>query len=164
MSQSQSQTSPEGPTAALKSMSRFALDIESTNTVPFNGVLLNRFEQPDSKIISIHAHLARYDRDVDDYVDYTPEELAQPGFVGKTMTLESVWEDMDSGEIVAETRKTYNNEKGFFTIKEVVEAVEDFERINRPKSKWFGGVDCNHIFFEGLWRRKSGAYGISWGS
>ena len=56
-----------------------------------------------------------------------------------------------------------DSEEGAENI-EVVEAVEDFERINRPKSKWFGGVDCNHIFFEGLWRRKSGAYGISWGS
>ena len=140
MSQSQSQTPSEGPTDALKIVTSFVLTIETTNS--------------NTEMKSLHVHLARYDDDVDDYVDYTPEELAQPGFVGKTITL-----------VCAGTRKTYENEKGFFTVKEVVDFVEDFERISRPKSGPHGGIDCHHIFFEGLaGPQPGGYYTIIWGS
>ena len=130
-------------------------------------MLLNRFEQPDSEIKALHAGtLMRHGED--DLVDLTPEELAEPGFVGKTMILESSPYrpgGKDSGDDIGETRKTYNNEKGFFTVKEVVEAVEDFERLDRSKTKWFGGIDCHHGFWQGLVpNEKEDAYWISWGS
>ena len=170
MPRTRSQTQlPEGPTYELNEEISFYLDIETTDTAPCNGVLLNRFEQPDSEMKSLHATPPmRYDEeDEDGKVELTPEEQAEPGFVGKTLTLEAVWVDMESRskKPVAETRKTYNNERGFFTVKDVVEAVEDFERIDRPKSKWHGGIDCHHVRFEGLsGPRESGAYGIYWGS
>ena len=52
-----------------------------------------------------------------------------------------------------------------FTVSEVVKAVEKFERVDRPKSKWFGGIDCHHVFFEGLCpNAEKNAFCIRWGS
>ena len=48
------------------------------------------------------------------------------------------------------TCRTYNNDKGYFTIAEVIEKILKFERADRPQSEWLGGVNCNHIYFEGL--------------
>ena len=38
----------------------------------------------------------------------------------------------------------------YFTIAEVINAIVDLERVDRPQSEWCGGVNCNHIYFEGL--------------
>ncbi|MCP4512466.1 MAG: ABC transporter ATP-binding protein, partial [Fuerstiella sp.] len=80
------------------------------------------------KIKSITAsRLDRYggdDADEDDensygFVDLTPDDLAQPGFIGDTMTLES-------SHVLASSHRserTYSNDKGYFTIAEVVQAI-----------------------------------------
>ena len=94
----------------------------------------------------------------------TCDEQAKPGYVGKTLVLESVWQTRD-GRIVDATRYKCSNDKGFFTVAEVVALIVEFERIDRPKSQWFGGVDCHHVFFEGLRPNSDGdAFRISWGS
>merc|ERR1712070_75643 len=47
----------------------------------------------------------------------------------------------------------------------VVASIEAYERIDRAKTKWFGGVDCHHVFFEGIFPNATkDAYGICWGS
>lgn len=38
----------------------------------------------------------------------------------------------------------------YFTIAEVINAIVDLERVDRPQSEWCGGVNCSHIYFEGL--------------
>jgi hypothetical protein len=35
---------------------------------------------------------------------------------------------------------------------------------HRPKTKWSGGIDCHHIFFEGLHHVEGKGYRIFWGS
>ena len=96
--------------------------------------------------------------------ELSADEKAQPGFIGKILTLESIWKN-DEGHIVDTTRCVYEKSKGFFTVAEVVASVEAYERIDRPKTKWFGGVDCHHVFFEGLFpNANKDAYGIFWGS
>ena len=154
----------EGPTPALQDLS-FTLEIETTDTAPQQGILLNRFEEPDSDIASLDASpLRRWDESVDKFFELTPDEQAQPGYVGKTLVLESVKKTRE-GRVVSTTREVYNNDKGFFTLAEVVALIVEFERIDRPKSQWFGGVDCHHVFFEGLYPNSDGdAFGISWGS
>ena len=52
-----------GPTPMLRSTS-FTLNISTTNTAPQVGMLLNRFEMPDSEIVSMSAsEPQRYDND-----------------------------------------------------------------------------------------------------
>ncbi|KAG4065966.1 hypothetical protein HA402_006684 [Bradysia odoriphaga] len=61
-------------------------------------------------------------------------------------------------------RKRYQFPTNRVTIKRFVEAIVDFEKQNRPKSDWFGGIDCHHVFYEGLIATEDGAYIIFWGS
>lgn len=157
-------TRSEGPTPALQKLN-FILQINTTNTSPQRGMLLNRFEEPDSEITSLKAGvLQRYDPSVNEMFELTRAELAQPGYVGESLLLESVWQTRD-GRIVDTTRHIFYNDIGFFTVAEVVAHIVEFERIDRPKSQWFGGIDCHHVFFEGLRPNSDGdAFRISWGS
>ena len=153
-----------GPTPMLRSIS-FTLNISTTNTAPQVGLLLNRFEMPDSEIVSMSAsEPQRYDNDDDEVYPLTVAELNRPGFVGNRLPVESIWIDR-RGHTVAETHKTFTNRKGYFTVREVVKIVESFEKLDRPKTNWFGGIDCHHIFFEGLRLNKArDAFVINWGS
>mmetsp|Transcript_4602 Transcript_4602/g.10999 ORF Transcript_4602/g.10999 Transcript_4602/m.10999 type:complete len:226 (-) Transcript_4602:261-938(-) len=157
-------TRSEGPTPMLDEIC-FTLHIETTNTSPQRGMLLNRFEEPDSMITRLcEGQITQYDRETDDLVELSTAEKEKPGYIGETLTLESVWKTRD-GRIVDTTRRVYKNTRGFFTVAEVVAHVVDFERIDRPKSKWFGGVDCHHVFWQGLYPNLTGdAFCISWGS
>ena len=150
----------EGPTAALQKLS-FTLQIETTNTSPQRGTLLNRFEEPASEITSLHAGaLMRYDPSLNEHFELTRDEQAKAGYVGKTLVLKGRSRD---GRVVDTTRHTYYNEKGFFTVAEVVALIVEFERIDRPKSLWFGGIDCHHVYFQGLRPDSDGdAFYISW--
>ena len=152
-----------GPTPMLQSLN-FVVHVETTNTSPHQG-MLNRFEEPDSKIVSLYAGpLQRFDRVLNENIELTRDELNQPGFIGSELPIESIW-TTQNGRTFAETRRTYKTQKGFFTVSEVVKAVEKFERIDRPKSKWFSGIDCHHVFFEGLCPNvEKNAFCIRWGS
>ena len=154
----------EGPTPIMRDI-EFTLYIETSNTAPQAGMLLNRFEEADSVITQLHAGpIRKIDRSHSELVELSADEKAQPGFIGKILTLESIWKN-DEGHIVDTTRCVYEKSKGFFTVAEVVASVEAYERIDRPKTKWFGGVDCHHVFFEGLFpNANKDAYGIFWGS
>ena len=154
-----------GPTPYMRKLN-FVLQINTTNTTPQRGMLLNRFEMPDSEITSMTAsNLTVYDPVMNDLIDQTPHDLSQPGFIGNVLVLQNEYVDK-LGNIVAKTRKVSTRKKGYFTAKEVVDAVLAFEKIDRSKSCWFGGIDCHHIFFEGIrpLRSDKKAFGIGWGS
>jgi len=157
-------TRSKGPTPALQKL-QFNLLIKTTNTSPQHGGLLNRFEEPDSTITSLQAGtLEYYDPARNERVQLTTDELHKPAYVGKKLVLESVWRTRE-GRIVDSTRCEYNNDKDHFTVKEVVQRIVDFERTDRPKSKWFGGIDCHHVYFEGMRLNcKRDAFRICWGS
>jgi hypothetical protein len=144
---------------------RFVLRVETTNTSLQQGMLLNRSEEPTSAIVSLHAGpLERFDRALNEQVQLTRDEVNQPGFIGSSLSLESVLKTRD-GRIAAETRRTYNTQKRFFTVGEVVKVVEKFERIHRPKTSWIGDIDCHHVFFEGLRSNaERSAFRVCWGS
>lgn len=162
-----SSTRSIGPTPKLQSLC-FILQINTTNTSPQQGMLMNRFEEEDSEVVSISAgSVERYNRELNEFIELTHEEKQEAGFMGKELTLESVWKTMDSPPRIVKktTRRTYKTRNDFFSIAEVVKIVEKFERIDRPKSKWFGGVDCHHVHFEGLRLNSEGdAFAICWGS
>lgn len=49
------------------------------------------------------------------------------------------------------------------TIKQFVDAIIDFEKLTRPMNLWCGGIDCHHIFYEGI-SGQNGSYIILYGS
>lgn len=52
----------------------------------------------------------------------------------------------------------------YFTVQDLLAAIEETERRTRGESKWFGGIDVHHIFFEGIHAIADDVYEISWGS
>ena len=129
---------------------------------------IKTYDHQDNKIKSITAsRLDRYggdDADEDDensdgMIDLTPDDLAQPGFIGDTMTLES-------SHVLASSHRserTYSNDKGYFTIAEVVQAIIKFELVDRPKCSPYGCIDDHHIYFEGLEPNEmNDAFTIAW--
>lgn len=155
-------TPRSGPTDLLNKVS-FVLNISTTNTAPQRGMLLNRFEQPDSKIKAIRASPPTLYADNESH-ELSQADLRQPAFHGSVLTLYSNWRD-HRGATVDTTCRSFRSTKGYFTVAEVVANIVAFEKIDRPKSLWFGGIDCHHVFFEGLHAAElPGTYGVSWGS
>ena len=69
-----------------------------------------------------------------------------------------------SSNIESRTRKTFRSEGGF-TVKKLIDCKVEFEKEDRPKTNFLGGIDCSHVFFEGLnFSERHDAYSISWGS
>lgn len=48
----------------------------------------------------------------------------------------------------------------FFTLKDVISAVEETEKQTREHTEWFGGIDVHHVFFDGISEEGQ----IYWGS
>lgn len=161
-----------GPTPYLESLS-FELALETSKPEKKAGKLLNRFEEKDSKLLSVSIDsngVRRWEDDKDDPVDC---DLEEKGFVGKKLVLCHRYfrtQEADSGhcgEMISETVSTITNEVGYFTCGEVIDHILDFEKCDRPKTKWFGGIDCHHIWFEGLGENTGEAgdgYHVCWGS
>ena len=150
-----------GPTKKMRDLS-FSLVIKTTNTSPQRGFLMNRFEEPDSKILSISSTpVTVYNARTQEHEDVSDAELKAPGFVGSYIILFDELVD-DTGNRLHKTQRTFTNKKGYFTCMEVISLILKFERIHRPKTKWFGGVDCHHTYYEGLHGRDH--YTVSWGS
>jgi len=55
--------------------------------------------------------------------------------------------------------------KGGFSCLDVIKNIVSFEKSDRPNTKWFGGPDCHHIYYEGMRYDKETQYiRIFWGS
>lgn len=62
------------------------------------------------------------------------------------------------------TKKKFRS-RGGFTVRKLLDCILEFEKEDRPKTEWFGGIDCHHRFFEGLTLNGDmDSYRIQWGS
>ena len=156
------------------------LQIETTRDSVRHGMLLNRFESTDSTInidSMEFSDFTFYDRESGEFNELTEEELNDVAFGDKQITLESKRYisdlsnmrslevdfskvEMSDSTIMEFTAK--NND--YFTFQELLDNIITFEKIDRPKTKWFGGVDCHHVYFEGIHLSKTGTYSVCWGS
>jgi hypothetical protein len=134
------------------------LDIHmSDSCVQISPNLLNHCEHPKSSIIGIsHSEITTFDDQHEEFVKLTEEELNQTAFIGDEITFKDGF-----------TEITYSSKDGQFTVLELVAVIVEFEKVIRPKSDWFGGVDTHHVYFEGISSTThNGAvvHMISWGS
>ena len=139
-----------GPTEYGKMMC-FTLNVVTDRPRVETSLIMNRVESPESRIVSISANEPTL------YIrgEHVPLDLSEVAFVGKELTLRSGWNT---------TTKTFLSDHGAFTVKELMNCIVEFELEDRPKTTWAGGVDCHHIFFEGLLHVQDKEYQISWGS
>lgn len=150
------------------------LDIKLTTRVKAIAGTLNLRASPKAKVASLRlrSEVMEYVNDEDDeededcestwgdddnvtFRDLTPEELDRVVIRGKRIRLRGL-----SGDVVSHDAP--NGE--FFTVRELLQAVEETERQTRDRSKWFGGIDVHHCYFEGMRLDKDGSWHIRWGS
>jgi hypothetical protein len=119
------------------------LHVETTQEPYFVAGLLNRFEQPGTKVVECKmADPIRMFVD-GDFKDLTPTEKTYVACNGTT----------PFGPSIAfyghEATHEASNGK-WLTVMEFLDAVGKHETATRGSSDWFGGVDTHHVCFEGV--------------
>ncbi len=100
--------------------------------------------------------------------DLSPRQLHQPAIQAPLMYL-------TNGETQVKLEVRAPQGQNFFSVQNLLDAVLEFERINRPLTEnWNGDIDQSHVFFEGLEQLSSSlssdhqpptpTFEISWGS
>jgi hypothetical protein len=130
------------------------LHVELTEpTVPIAPALLNQKALPGARIKSLR--LESYVFEDGGFRPLTEEEYGRVALRESEIRLRG-----EAGEPV--THRAPNGE--YFTVRDVLRAVEETERTTRATSDWSGGVDVHHVYFEGVHRQGDGTWSIHWGS
>lgn len=132
------------------------LEIELSEPPQPIGNLLNERAAPDARVVRLTLTAEVFNRDTEEFRPLTPDELAGVAFRGPSIRLRG--EDDDEGLAHAAPNGSY------FTVAELLHAVEETERAARGRSEWFGGVDVHHVFFEGIEPGDDDTWEICWGS
>ena len=131
------------------------LEIElDTPAVPI-GDLENVRAEEDAKIVRIKMKAEVFIRETDEFRPLTTDEWASIAFRGGSIRLKS-----EEGDAISHDAPNGKS----FTVRELLQAVEETERQTRAGSEWFGGVDVHHVFFEGIHADADGVWEIYWGS
>jgi hypothetical protein len=118
--------------------------------------LLNLQAAPDARVVRLELHAEVFDRDTKEFRSLTPQELDSVAFRGSSIRLR--------GEDAEEAVSHVASNGSYFTVRELLRAVEETERRTRAQSAWLGGVDVHHVFFEGIEPGEDDAWEICWGS
>lgn len=112
---------------------------------------------PDARLRNLRLDLKVFVEDLGDERELTAEEWERPVLGQAQVSLRSL-----SGDLLSHSAP--NGE--FFTVRELMLAIEETERRTREKSDWFGGLDLHHCFFEGIYPDEEvpEAWEIYWGS
>jgi hypothetical protein len=121
------------------------------------GGLLNLQASPDAQIVRLELKVEVFDPDTETRRPITQEEFDSVAFQGASIQLKS-----EDGNAVS-----HNAPNGsYFTVRDMLRAVEETERQTRGQTEWLGGIDVHHIYFEGIHpcEEEDGVYEIYWGS
>jgi hypothetical protein len=130
------------------------LEIELTEPArPVNDKVMNLAAPPTARIKSLRLSVAVQEGEQER--NLTNAELDRVALRSSHVVLRG-----ESGKQV-----TYDASNGeYFTVRQLVECVEEAERVLRADALWMGGIDVEHIYFEGLQLVAPGTYEILWGS
>jgi hypothetical protein len=119
------------------------------------GDLDNLRALPEARIARLELHVEVFNRETEQFRPLTAEEYDAVAFRGKSIRLRS-----EDGDPV--THAAPNG--SFFTVRDMMRAVEETEQQTRSNSEWFGGIDVHHVYFEGIELSDDGTWDICWGS
>lgn len=142
----------------LQFFNNLSAELEIELTVPAEpvGKLLNLSASPEAKVATLHLRTEVYNDEIDENRELTVEELAAVAFHGSQIKLRG-----ESEKVVSHDAPNGR----YFTVRELLQAVEETERQTRGQSQWLGGVDVHHIYFEGIeFNDEDGVWEICWGS
>lgn len=147
---------PENGLAFLQSLSG-RLTIELTEPPePVSELLQNLAAKPTAGIARLAFELDVYDEELDDHRALTDDEWALVVIRAPTIRMQS-----SEGGPVVEHRA---GDGISFRVRDIARAIEATELEGRPHSKWLGGIDVHHVYFEGIEEQESGIWWIQWGS
>ena len=118
--------------------------------------LLNLRAAPDARVVRLELRAEVFNPETDEFRPLTPAELDAVAFRGSSIRLR--------GEEAEEVVSHAAPNGSYFTVGELLRAVEETERRTRAQSEWLGGVDVHHVFFEGIEPGEDGVWEICWGS
>lgn len=117
--------------------------------------LANLAAKPSAELVDVRFRPEIFDEKEQKFRDLTEAELQLLIFHEPSIRLRALSEDIVE----------HNAPNGrSFTVKEMFAAIEETERRTRDNSKWLGGIDVHHRFFEGIYQEENGDWEISWGS
>jgi hypothetical protein len=117
--------------------------------------LLNLRAAPDARLVRLELRAEVFNRDTGALRPLTPEEWDAVAFRGSSIRLRS-----EDGEAVSHAAPNGS----YFTVEQLLHAVEETERRTRARSEWLGGIDVHHVYFEGIHPGDGGVWDIDWGS
>jgi len=117
--------------------------------------LYNTHVASDAFIKKMTLEPAFSDTETDNFRPMTTEELAMVVIRKKAITLHSLGETV-TGHVAPNGK--------CFTAGDILNAVVKHEMVARPKTNWFNGIDCHHVYFEGIDSSNGVDFHISWGS
>jgi hypothetical protein len=118
--------------------------------------LLNLRASPDARLVRLELRAEVFNHATEEFRPLTPAELGGVAFYGRSIRLRGE----DDEEAV-----THDAPNGsYFTVGELLRAVEETERRARSRSEWLGGVDVHHVFFEGIEPGEDDVWEVCWGS
>lgn len=117
--------------------------------------LENLQASPDAKVVRLKLIAEVYEEATKTFRNLTADELSSVAFRGSEIRLRN-----DSGRVVS--HRAPNGK--YFTVLELLGAVEETERQTRDDTEWLEGVDVHHVFFEGIHDAGDGVWEVYWGS
>lgn len=131
------------------------LKIELTEPPQRLPSLANEKALPTAKIKTLRFVPKMDDPQRDQYRELSAEELGRIAFPQPEIRLKG-----QARRVVS--HKAPNGK--YFTVHDLLSAVEETERLTRGESTWFGGIDIHHTFFEGIHPAADNVWEIHWGS
>ena len=149
--------SQQNPHPELVFFNSLSGELEIALTAPTENIgnLANQRAPADARIKSLKLVAEVFEENSHTARQLTAEELSSVAFQGASIQLR--------GEGKRATTHQAPNGK-YFTVLDLLNAVEEAERQSRGNSEWFGGVDVHHVFFEGIHLADDGVWDIYWGS
>lgn len=140
----------------LEVFNRLRGDLEIELTEPTQQTaphLLNRKAPPAASIKSVRLRMSVFEGT--NRRPLTDSELASIAFDRPQIRLRG-----ESGDEMAHEAPNGR----YFTVRDLIAAVERTERETRADAEWLGGIDVHHTYFEGLEPADDGSWSICWGS
>jgi hypothetical protein len=130
---------------------RIELDPPAQRAAPH---MLNLVASPDARVTAIAA-------DVLVLTDADERELTNAE--GQRVVLRAP--SIHLQNLDAERRVEHRAPDGSaFTVRDLIAAIVETERQVRSDTRWVGGVDVHHVFFEGIEQSPDGTWQVAWGS
>ncbi|KAJ3038263.1 hypothetical protein HDV00_000860 [Rhizophlyctis rosea] len=128
---------------------------------PASPTLSNQIVDPNippTKIWIDYSAVKLYQKDSATFRSMTTEEWQSTAYAAPFIVFGTMDGDHD------ETMRLEAEDAKGFSVRELVQCVERWEQVDRVRSEWFGGVDCHHVFFEGVEVDEEGIARVCWGS